>query len=76
MKALLIVIVACMCAYSWGANKTESEYLKKFKDNISSYVKPGVRIIGERTGFELEFQSEFCLLNSRKTRVLQLAQKI
>ena len=38
-----------------GANKTESEYLKKFKDNISSYVKPGVRIIGERTGFELEF---------------------
>ena len=35
--------------------------------------EPGVRIIGKRTGFELEFHSEFCLLNSRKTRVLQLA---
>ena len=39
MKTVLTVIMACMCAYGWGANKTESEYLKKFKENISSCIK-------------------------------------
>ena len=49
-----------------------------YAEVISKVVRiqePGVRIIGKRTGFELEFHSEFWILSSEscKTRVLQLA---